>query len=150
MSYILDALRKADAQRQRTRLPGLHAQAPTAAPGRSSAAWWRSPVAWALGSALVAVAVVLAWPTSMQPATVPSPTTASMQEPTPAAPAVVAQAPAPATVVAPAPPAAATAIQPAPPPAIPERRGPIRASRSTPDRMAAPQSRDASAPAPAA
>jgi general secretion pathway protein B len=149
MSYILDALRKADAQRQRTRLPGLHAQAPATAAAGSSAAWWRSPIVWALGSVLVVTAVVLAWPASQQPVAVPVPTTAAMQEPASAAPVPVVQAPPPAPVLADAAPAAATAIQPAPPPVAPERHGPVRAMRSTPDRAAVPQARDASTPAPA-
>src|SRR3954468_18057660 len=151
MSYILDALRKADAQRQRTRLPGLHAQAPAIAANGTSGAWWRSPVAWVLGSALVVLAVVLAWPSSQQPVLVPVPTTAAMQEPAPAlSPAVPAvPSPAAATIVAEPTPPAATTIQPPPPPGMPERRSSPRAMRSTPDRFA-PPAQEAPPPAPAA
>lgn len=58
MSYILDALRKADAERERGNVPGIHAQpmiggsAPTAAPGT------RMPWPW-IGAATLAVLLVL-------------------------------------------------------------------------------------------
>jgi general secretion pathway protein B len=156
MSYILDALRKADAQRQRTRLPGLHAQGPNAATSDRPSRWWRSPLAWALGSGLVIAAVVLAWTASQQPVAGPvhAPVAAEARQAAPTPPVSPVQTP--ATVVAAAspvsatPPAPATAIQPAPPPPVPERRAPTRAVRSTPDRLASPPVRAASAPAPAA
>ncbi|MGK2899453.1 MAG: general secretion pathway protein GspB [Burkholderiaceae bacterium] len=59
MSYILDALRKADAERERGNVPGIHAQpmiggsAPTATPGT------RMPWPW-IGAAALAVLLVLA------------------------------------------------------------------------------------------
>ena len=101
MSYILDALKKADAERERERsgVPDLHAQPDLAARGARSPA--RGAV-WGLlaGAALMGVLAVLAWPwfgtevpalapTLARPAT-PSPS----QAPAPApAPAVVAVAP---------------------------------------------------------
>lgn len=62
MSYILDALRRADAERERGRVPGIHAHgAPSGADDaavRSGAVPWR----WiALGVVLGLLAVVLLW-----------------------------------------------------------------------------------------
>ena len=63
MSYILDALRRADAERQRGSVPGLHAQpAPTAAaPGAARRA--SVPLVWVLagGGLLLAIALLLWW-----------------------------------------------------------------------------------------
>lgn len=123
MSYILDALRKADAQRQRTRLPGLQAQ-PAAAPTEATTPAWRSPIAWVLAGGLLAALLVLAWPgSSTAPSLPPAPVTAP---PVAAAPAVAPVEPAPPAAVA------ATAIQPAPPPprpvAEPPQRSPARAA----------------------
>ncbi|MDE2627051.1 MAG: hypothetical protein KGL99_07865, partial [Burkholderiales bacterium] len=58
MSYILDALRKADAERERGTVPGIHAQpmfagASPAAPARAPRPWLWALVA-AVGVALVA------------------------------------------------------------------------------------------------
>lgn len=159
MSYILDALRKADAQRQRTRLPGLHAQATAAPVDAAPAPWWRSPIGWVLVAALVVLAVVLAWPASPPPVAVPvaaapsSTGIAPVERPVQAPPAPLASA----TPVAPAP---AAAIQPAPPPApqvvmpqgpaAPARHAPVHAFRSTPDRVDASPAPEPSAPAPGA
>src|SRR6476661_6101405 len=110
MSYILDALRKADAQRQRTRLPGLHAQAPAVVTPASEPGWWRSPLAWAGGAALLVLGVVLAWPGAQPPVPVPLPAAVAVREQAP----VVPPSPPPAGET-PAP-VVATAIQPAPPP----------------------------------
>ncbi len=62
MSYILDALRRAEAERERGSVPGLHAQAPGAlanatAGGAGRGAGW-APAAIAV---LVAAVAVLAW-----------------------------------------------------------------------------------------
>ena len=109
MSYILEALRKADAQRQRTRLPGLQAQ-PTSMPEESTAPAWRSPIAWLLAGGLLVAMLVLAWPGSdPAPAVTPAAVTA--------APPTTSPAPVAATESPPQAPVVATAIQPAPPPA---------------------------------
>lgn len=58
MSYILDALRRADAQRERDPARGIHAQAATAAPARSPSRLpgWAWP---AFAAGLVAAAAAL-------------------------------------------------------------------------------------------
>jgi general secretion pathway protein B len=89
MSYILDALRKADAERERGNVPGLHAQPlPTVAtPGAHT---WLRRALW-LGAAVAAGAVaVIGW-RMLRPA------------PSPPATAVLAQAPAPAIQASPTP-----------------------------------------------
>lgn len=115
MSYILDALRKAEAERERGHVPSIHAQ--PVLPGSAPASAARSPsvAIWiGLGALLLAAVIGLTWwflssaaqrnavvPTAATPAATPMP-------PVSAAPAVAA-APAPT-----APPAAA---EPAPAPA---------------------------------
>ena len=114
MSYILDALRCAEAERQRGRVPGLHAPpAGAAAPAPTG----RSPLLLA-GVAIAALAVAgaagTAWwlDRSTTPAPEAAPAAVRPAAPLAAAPASVA-APAPATVPAPAPlAAAAPAIAP--------------------------------------
>ncbi|WBY01723.1 general secretion pathway protein GspB [Ramlibacter tataouinensis] len=102
MSYILDALRKADVQRERNRLPGLQAQPhATPEPARPIArgAWLLAGAAAVLG-----IGGVAAWQ-SLQggPVTDSAP---------PAAPAVAVAAPSPTPQPAPA----AQILPPAPPP----------------------------------
>jgi len=63
MSYILDALRKADAERERGNVPGIHAQpiiggsAPAATPRAGTPPW---PWPW-IGMGALALALVLGW-----------------------------------------------------------------------------------------
>jgi len=113
MSYILDALRKADAERERGAVPGLHTQP---VPGASSApaSARRGPPTAALAAGVAAVAAVglaLLWFDRDVPAPEPARTVASgaVTEPAPAAPPATAPMPAPAPVatapVAPPPPA---------------------------------------------
>lgn len=126
MSYILDALRRAEAERGRGAVPGLHTQAvpvPGAAPVAGRSAATPAVVAAAVVAVVAVVAAVAWW---------------AMQRPSPAG-TVVAAAPAAATSVAsampaapvtPAAPAAATgtqaapAAQPKPEPRPAERRKP--------------------------
>lgn len=62
MSYILDALRRADAERQQGQVPGLHATVdgpvPSSSAGRKVLVWWGA------GAALVVLAVLIVvwWP----------------------------------------------------------------------------------------
>ena len=126
MSYILDALKRADRERGRSSVPDIHAQ-PLAAPdGRSDRPGraWR----WIGGVAGLAIGVLAAsaWHRmSGDPIAAPAaPAAASAASPASpaAAQTLVAAAqpaarPAPATGVAPAPPAA-IAVAPAPPAAI--------------------------------
>lgn len=127
MSYILQALQRAEAERNRGATPGLHTPtlpAATAAEPRRGRA-----LPWGLGAAALAVAGALAWwlwPASSAPvpeaATQPPPTTAAA--PAPAVPATppVAQAVPPAAVIT-APPEAMPAPAPRAEPA--PRRAPV-------------------------
>ena len=105
MSYILDALRRADAERERGAVPGIYAQ-PVPVPSAEDLPRRGAPTPWlwvALGLA-VALFGVLAWwwlaapapaPAAQAPvATVPPPPIPAAPEPSPA-PAPVAALPAP-------------------------------------------------------
>lgn len=109
MSYILDALKRAESERSRGAVPGVHAQ-PQAAPSRATQG--RGPVVWiaAVLMALAAGAAVVWWLAGRGAATV--------QAPVPAPASVVAAAAAPAEVPAPrvpepSPPAASVVERPA-------------------------------------
>lgn len=127
MSYILDALRKADAQRESDPARGIHAQPAVATAARATAgtpAW-----AWA-GAALCGAAVVAyaVWPA------------ARPQPPAPTGP-VAATAPEPAPVVVPV----ATQVSPPAPPPLPT---PVVARPAPPPEPAAVIAAAAPAPAP--
>lgn len=81
MSYILDALKRADAERERGQVPGLHSQAsvppPPAAPRRTASAW---AVGALLGTGLLLVAAGLWWNSR------PGASTVAVQPPSNAAP----------------------------------------------------------------
>jgi general secretion pathway protein B len=139
MSYILDALKKADTERERRAVPGLHAQADGGfgVSERRGALPW----AWLALGAIVLLAAVLAWlgfgrgePAPAPAATptplpmtqaVPTPTPQPMPAPVAAAPppAPMPAAPSPAPVQAPiahmAQPAPAAVATPAPKAAAP-------------------------------
>ena len=116
MSYILDALRRADAERERGAVPSLHAQQQFAlgegdgeSEGRPKIVWW---VAGGIAAVLIA-AFAWIWLGSAPPSAAVASAPASAQPPTqtpppaaPPAPAVAPQQPPtvpPAAVVAPAP-----------------------------------------------
>lgn len=146
MSYILDALRRAEAERGRGGVPGLHSQAvpvPGAVPvpERTAASPWLMASA---GVAVAAVAVAGTWWVMQRPAP------ASVVVAAAPAPAVVPAAPQPAPVaIAPAP-AAPTAqvapaavLAPAPAPAV---EAPALEPRPAEKRSAAPPPREKAAP----
>jgi general secretion pathway protein B len=110
MSYILDALRKADAERERGSVPGLHTQAmpPASAPRPASRAG--VPVSWVASAVIVVVAGGLAWAWLGHDGDTP-PAAARVAD---AAPAVAAVTPAPTPVPAVATPAPSPAAPPAP------------------------------------
>lgn len=147
MSYILDALKRAESERSRGQIPGLHAQ-PMARVAVDLQE--RSPVWKTLLYVVIAVLVLgsLAWwwlsSDGPAPATLPPQTAPQAASPsTPAAPAnPPVQANAPAPVVAAAQPVVSAASKPAP------RRNPPPAVKSaaTPANNAAPVS---SVPTPA-
>jgi len=133
MSYILDALKRADAERERGQVPGLNAQpaGPAGEPAGGAGRW-----IWWLGGAAIAAAGLVWW--RMAPPSVgPSP---SVQPPVAAvAVAPMAVTPAPAPAPAPAPvvaPAARVAAVPAPPSPMAVR--PAGASVSPPAPAPAP------------
>lgn len=119
MSLILDALRKADAERERGAVPGLHAQ-PMPLPASEGRARARSlPWLWLAIGALAVLAAALAWRVAGRVES------RSLVEATAAAPPPAAAAPA----------AAATATTPAAPPAAPPAANPP----GTPTASAPPQ-----------
>lgn len=142
MSYILDALRRAEAERGRGGVPGLHSQAvpvPGAAPvaERPAASHWFMASA---GVAVAAVAVAGTWWVMQRPAPAPAVVVVAAPAPTPA-PVPAAPQPAPST------PVPAPAAVPAPAPAL---VAPAPEPRAAEKRSAAPPPREKAAqPAPA-
>lgn len=61
MSYILDALRKADAERERGAVPGLHAQTAATPSQETNTSGLNRKLIWAVGILSVIVAGLLAW-----------------------------------------------------------------------------------------
>jgi general secretion pathway protein B len=150
MSLILDALRKADAQRERDPARGIHARPVQASsqlrrPADDQRRLWLWGAAAILGAGLLALA---AWQLA-GPATAPI---APITLPTPPAPVALSPAPA-APLALPAPPAASAApanevLPVAPPaPAVPPLRA---ATPAAPVAAAAPPVREAAKPAAAA
>jgi len=118
MSYILEALKKSQAERQLGELPSIHAPQVQLHDGAASASARRTPVWLALGGMTVAVAAaLLLWQPWQAAATAPALTPAVLAQAVPAPmpvvvpPAVPVPVPAPAPVmqVTPVPPAATAA-----------------------------------------
>jgi general secretion pathway protein B len=166
MSYILEALRRADAERERGAVPGLHAQSTVGELEIPPTRERRPGVAVAAGVGVLAVAVgAIAWfgPWRETPApgarTAAAPATAETPAATPVHP-TAADAVAPPAAVPAQPPQAATAMSPLPmasslPPEVSQPRAPAPATptAATPATRGAPAAaaRDAAAPkAPAA
>jgi general secretion pathway protein B len=162
MSYILDALKRAESERSRGQIPGLHAQpmARVALDREERAPVWKTLV-FAVIAALVLGALAWWWLSSdgSAPAALPPQTAPLAASPsTPAAPAnPPAQVNAPAPVVAAAEPVVSAASKPAPrrnpPPAIKSVATPVNAAAAA--RMAsvptpAPRSQTAADPSAAA
>jgi general secretion pathway protein B len=141
MSYILDALRRADAERRRGQAPALQQVAAplTASPGPHARPASR---AWPAMAVLALLALVVAgwWWGRSEPgraptAAPPPPPPAALSPVAPAAAPVVAAPAAPAAVVAPPAPAAPVAVTPPPAPAPPKPRP---ARTATEARIASP------------
>jgi general secretion pathway protein B len=140
MSYILDALRKADAERERGTVPGIHAQpifagAPASAAARSGIPMW----AW-IGAALLVLglAAVAAWAWLGNGSTPPA-VARSAAPPAPAAAPVTASVPvvpAPTPTPSPAPTTAAVASVPS---AAPVARKPAVAAAAPKPVVAEPR-----------
>ncbi len=148
MSYILDALRRADSERDRGAVPGVHArQVPLAGDGDAPAA--RLPGwLWPVAALVVLVIGALVWmllgrdPPRERAAAMPMPTVVPLPVPSPA------PAPAPTT-----PPAALPSATPAPRPplavpAVPSVKPPARVLPAAP--ASAPVTRPEGAPEPKA
>jgi general secretion pathway protein B len=135
MSYILEALKKAQAERQLGNAPTIHAPAPSYAAPRAGQGAQRRYLALGVGVVVVAAAVALLWPrfageqpvrlaTVTPPAVVPvtAPATVPATAPvaTPAPPAAVIPPPAPVVPPAPAPVAEVrpVRVKPAPAPVV--------------------------------
>ena len=147
MSYILEALKKAQAERQLGNAPTIHAPAPSYAAPRAGQGAQRRYLALGMGLVVVVAAVVLLWPRlagepPVRLAAVPPPVVAPAAAPTTApvtAPPTAPMAtPAPAAVVVPAP---VPVVQPAPAPAPVAEARPVRTK---------PAAAPAAAPAPVA
>ena len=138
MSYILDALRKADAERERGSVPSIHAQpsfagARPAGPAPASRMWIVVAVIGVLIALIAAMAAYLLFGRS--PAS-------EIAKPAAPPPSTVAAAPAAPVAPTPAPVTVAPAL-PAPPP-------PVRKARAAPTASAAPTTTPtAAAPIPA-
>jgi len=140
MSYILEALRKAEAERQRGAVPGLHAQAlPVAELPKGSAGSGRLRLAFLAGLLLLGAAVGVWWWWSG--ARAPEPTSAAV----PALPTTSPANPAEAIQTVPPPvPVAAPGAQPS----VPTVSAPPPAAVTMAD-APAPKSQPAPAPTPA-
>lgn len=159
MSYILEALKKSQAERQLGELPSIHAPQVQLHDGAASSAARRAPVWLALGGVSVAVAAALLlwqpWQAGAAApaaaAVVPAVLTQAVPAPVPAATPSAAPAPAPVPVVAPSVPSAATAVpvHHARPVAEPKQETPGQAA-SPPVLAPMPAAPPASAPTPGA
>lgn len=109
MSYILDALKKADAERDRERsaIPGLHTPVASLDDGDAARRRWPALILWGLASLGAAGLAQLGWQWLQRPAVPPQ--------------TIVTAAPPPALRPEPASPAAAVAVTPTPavPPVTP-------------------------------
>ncbi|WP_058048878.1 general secretion pathway protein GspB [Janthinobacterium sp. Ant5-2-1] len=133
MSYILEALKKSQAERQLGELPSIHAPQVQLHDGAASGAARRTPVWLALGGVAVAVAVasaLLLWQSWQAAATAPAVAPAVLAQAVPAPmPAVVPPAvPVPAPVAVAVPPAAIAApVHHARPVPEPKQESPVPA-----------------------
>lgn len=161
MSYILDALRKADAERDRGSVPGLHAQTSPAS-AEDASPQRLPPWTWAVGGGALMLIAAMAWQLMGRDADTPAPVVSAapvaMTAPVPAetdpppvtpAPVAVAQAASPPAQVAPperlpAPVPVPARPRPAPVAAPTVRDNPPPARKPEP---AAPQAVAAAAPA---
>jgi general secretion pathway protein B len=144
MSYILDALKKAESERNLGAVPDLHAQAYADAPEHARTGAWRKPWLWIAAGivAAAAVAIALIRPWTAAPIT---------SAPQPPAASPVAAVPAPAPALAAAPPATAQTppqtSRPAPTPVAKKTAVPASPKAAT---ASAPAAKPATPPAPPA
>jgi general secretion pathway protein B len=140
MSYILDALKKADAERERGSVPGLHSQPMSPAPDDEADGPQRQavPVMWIAAGAGLCLIAVLSWQLLMRPAAAPTVEVAANEAP--------AQSNAP---VAQPPMAQQTEAEPYPaqPPVRQERMQPAEPVAPPAPRIRQPRYGDGAAPA---
>jgi general secretion pathway protein B len=139
MSYILDALRRADSERERGRVPGLHAQAGGSAADDDDLPDGRGGMRWGFVASLLGLAlvVVFAWMAFGRD----KPIEVIVSAPPPLVqPAPQPTAPAPAALVAPAP----APVQESVAASVPATRPPERtvAAVDKPQRKPAPVKRE--------
>jgi len=138
MSYILDALKRADAERERGAVPGLHTrQTITPAPQAAGSAWHRAGLAAAAVLALggIAAGVWWFWPSpvspvrlaAVAPAVVKLPAPAPVPAPTP----MPVPVPTPAPIPAPAPVRKPAVVAPRAAPSLPPA-APVAARKPAP------------------
>ncbi|MCE3261752.1 MAG: hypothetical protein K0R43_831 [Pseudoduganella sp.] len=140
MSYILEALKKAQAERQIGSTPTIHAPTLAAAPAGQGRAMRRAPVIVAMVLMAAAIAGLAAMLVRQRPAASPAPEANPAAAMAPATPASVARPAEPPAAVAPAP------VAPAPVALPPE---PVAASRAIAEpKPSAPATREPP-PAPA-
>jgi general secretion pathway protein B len=137
MSYILDALKKAEAERNLGATPNLHAQPISVAPSIDRPSFWRRRWMWialpVLAAVLIASVLLRPWDAAPQPPAA----TAALPEQAPARAAQATPLPAPAT-----PPVTASTASP------PEDVAPPPREKATPAKPAAvPEARQAKKPA---
>lgn len=151
MSYILDALRRADAERERGSVPGIHAQpavlgdVDTEAPRRSGV--WKWVVA---GLAVVLIALPVWWfvgGEAPRPGAAPVAAAPLSTPVMPVQPAAIAPAPVPAPVVAPVPAAPRAEAPRKPPVKVATALKPLPTAAAAPKPAARAAVAPASAPA---
>lgn len=117
MSYILEALRRADSERERGGVPGIHARPlPAELSEAPDGGWFTRPLAWVCAALALVLVGALGWqalkdepPAAATSATPPPVPAATMNvAPVPAPSAAMSSAPAPVIAPVTAPPAAAT------------------------------------------
>lgn len=143
MSYILDALRRADAERERGAVPSIHAQTVPPASDDTPRPTAGKPLLWMVAALSLALVGSMAWQMASHDSAAPAgdamhgPTTvapATGTSPAPTQPPAVAQSlppvPAPAIVAEPRP-------EPALPPVAPPARTQVQATKPQPAPAAA-------------
>jgi len=167
MSYILEALKKAQAERQLGDTPTIHAAQPAQAQERPAAAGGRRPLLLGLGAGalVVAAGALLLWKGAAVPAAnvaaanAPAANAPAANAPAAGAPAAGASTAAPAQASAPAPASAPAAVAApaasptldvsAPPPPVHVAARPVEVPRAAPpDKAVAATPAPSSAPSP--
>jgi len=149
MSYILEALKKAQAERQLGNAPTIHAPAPSYAAPRAGQGVQRRYLAFGVGVVVVAAAMTLLWPrlageppVRLAAVTPPAAVPATAPVATPAPPAAVIPAPAPIVRPAPAPAPAPAPVAEARPVRVKPAPAPVVSTASS-SPQPSPQQREA-------